>query len=71
MWTYQNTYLLVKSIQLDDTGCSRQDLQLESLRGATPLGGADVATVQGEGITATRWAPTQTTLSQLAFSRLL
>jgi hypothetical protein len=64
-------YLLVKSIKLNDSRVPRQDLQLVSFGGATPLGVADVAAVEGEGVAATRGTPAQTTLGQLAFSRLL
>jgi hypothetical protein len=64
-------YLLVKTIQLDDTRRSRQDSQLVPFRCATPLGTTNVAAIQSESVPATRRAPSQTALSQLAFSRLL
>jgi hypothetical protein len=64
-------YLLIKSIQLDNSRRSRQNLQLKTFRGATPLGCADVAAVERESIATARWAPAQTTFSKLAFSRLL
>ena len=64
-------YFLVKSIELNDSRVPRQYLQLESFGGATPLGVADVAAIEGKGIAATGGTPAQTTLSQLAFSRLL
>lgn len=66
-----SAYLLVKSIQLNDSRAPRQDLQLISFGGAAPLGMADVAAVEGKGIAATGGTPTQTALSQLAFSWLL
>jgi hypothetical protein len=64
-------YLLVKSIKLNDSRVPRQDLQLVSFGGATPLGVADVAAVEGEGVAATGRTPAKTALSKLAFSWLL
>jgi hypothetical protein len=65
------THLLVKSIQLDDSRCPRQDLQLISFRRSTPLCCADVAAVQGKSITSAHGAPTQAALCQFAFPGLL
>lgn len=45
------SHFLVKSIQLYDFICSREDFQLEAFRSTTPLRVRDIVGVKCEGLT--------------------
>lgn len=63
--------LVLESVKLDDAGVALQDSDLVSPGGSTPLGAADVAVIEGEGVTAARGLPAETGLCESALAALL
>ena len=64
-------YLLLEAIELDDSRCPLKNLDFVAFRCSTPLRTADVALIEGKGLTASRGLPTQACLGEPAFSALL
>lgn len=63
--------VLRESIKLDDARVALQDADLVTLCGFAPLRGADVGVVEGEGIAAGRWLPTETVFGESALAAIL
>jgi hypothetical protein len=63
-------YLLLEPIQLDDTRISLQNLDLEAFCRSTPLRAADVALIEGEGLTAACRFPSETCFGKSALAAL-
>lgn len=62
---------MLKTVKLDNSRSSQQNLQLVTFRSSTPLRRTDVAAVEGEGVASARRLPAQAALSKLALAWLL
>jgi hypothetical protein len=63
--------LLLESVELDDARVALQDSDLVAPGGAAPLGAANVAVIEGEGVTAAGGFPSEAGLCESALAALL
>lgn len=63
--------LLLESVELDDARVALQDPDLVAPGGAAPLGAANVAVIEGEGVTAAGGFPSEAGLCESALAALL
>ena len=66
-----NAYFLVEAVELDYARVSQEDFDLIAPRRSAPLGTADVARVEGEGIAAASRFPAQAIFRESRLAALL